>query len=136
MISGVKVKNGITEVNVDPKSVQHTEVGEEMLEWLHKFEEIEEKSKCLRVQFLDWLSDKLLSWSNKLHVWSVKIDSPCVIKVEPRKKEDSKDAHERKEIARLKELLAKYEARTEYKVKEEVKSQSYEIAKAVGETQK
>ena len=102
-------------------TVEHSEAGEEMLGWLKKFEEIEEKSKCLRVQFLDWLSDKLLDWSNKIHVMSVKIDSPCVIKVEPRKKEDSRDAHERKEIARLKELLAKYEARTEYKVKEEVK---------------
>lgn len=116
----IKIKNNLTEIDIDPKNLQHTEVGEEMLGFLHRFEEIEEKSKCLRVQFLDWLSDKLLDWSNKCHVASVKIDSPCVIKVEPRKKEDSKDAHERKEIARLKELLAKYEARTEYKVKEEV----------------
>lgn len=121
MIKGVKVKNSITNVNVDSKKIEHTEVGIEMLGFLKKFEEIEQKNKCLRVQFLDWLSDKLLDWSNKCHVASVKIDSPCVIKVEPRKKEDSKDAHERKEIARLKELLAKYEARTEYKVKEEVK---------------
>lgn len=121
MIKGVMVKNSITGVKVDPNNVEHTKVGEEMLGFLHKFEEIEEKSKCLRVQFLDWLSDKLLDWSNKLHVWSVHIDSPCVIKVEPRKKEESRDAQERKEIARLKELLAKYEAKTEYKVKEEVK---------------
>lgn len=121
MISGVKMKDGITDVNVDPKEVKHTEAGIEMLGFLKKFEEIEEKNRCLRVQFLDWLSDKLLNWSNKLHVMSVKIDSPCVIKVEPRKKEDSRDAKERKEIARLKELLSKYEARTEYKVKEEVK---------------
>lgn len=77
----------------------------EMKNWLNKFHEIEEKNKCLRVQFLDWLSDKLLSWSNKLHVWSVRIDSPCVIKIEPRKKEDSKDAHDRSEIAKLKERI-------------------------------
>ena len=100
-------------------NVEHSEVGKEMLGFLKKFEEIEQKNKCLRVQFLDWLSDKLLDWSNKCHVASVKIDSPCVIKVEPRKREESQDAKERKEIARLKELLAKYEARTEYKVKEE-----------------
>lgn len=87
--------------------VEHSEVGEEMLGFLKKFEEIEQKNRCLRVQFLDWLSDKLLNWSNKLHVMSVKIDSPCVIKVEPRKKEDSKDAHERAEIAKLKENLKK-----------------------------
>ena len=84
---------------------EHTEDGAEILSLLNKFHEIEEKSKCLRVQFLDWLSDKLLNWSNKCHVWSVNIDSPCVIKVEPRKKEESQDAKERKEIARLKELL-------------------------------
>lgn len=103
MISGVKVKNSLTEVKID--AVDHSPVGEEMLSFLKKFEEIEEKSKCLRVQFLDWLSDKLLSWSNKLHVWSVKIDSPCVIKVAPRTREDSKDAHERAEIAKLKENI-------------------------------
>lgn len=121
MLNGVKMKGGITGVKViDTTQIKHTEAGEEMLGFLHKFEEIEEKSKCLRVQFLDWLSDKLLNWSNKCHVASVKIDSPCVIKVEPRKREESQDAKERKEIARLKELLAKYEARTEYKVKEEV----------------
>ena len=113
MLSGVKVKNSLTEANVDTKNIKHTEIGEEMLGWLHKFEEIEEKNKCLRVQFLDWLSDKFLDWSNKCHVMSVKIDSPCVIKVEPRKREESRDAKERKEIARLKELLAKADARYE-----------------------
>ena len=96
-----------------PQDVEHTPVGEEMLTFLKKFEEIEEKSKCLRVQFLDWLSDKLLDWSNKCHVMSVNIDSPCVIKVEPRKKEESRDAKERREIARLKELLGKEQERAE-----------------------
>ena len=96
-----------------PQDVEHTPVGEEMLTFLKKFEEIEEKSKCLRVQFLDWLSDKLLDWSNKCHVMSVNIDSPCVIKVDPRKKEESRDAKERREIARLKELLGKEQERAE-----------------------
>jgi hypothetical protein len=50
-----------------------------------KFEQIEMKERCLRVKFLDWLSDKLLSWSKKVHEMSVKIDSPCVIRL-PEKK--------------------------------------------------
>lgn len=103
MIKGVKVKNSITNANVDSKKIEHSVVGQEMLGFLKKFEEIEQKNKCLRVQFLDWLSDKLLDWSNKCHVASVKIDSPCVLKVEPRKKEESNDAKERKQIAWLKE---------------------------------
>lgn len=109
IIKKAKVGNGLTlkEVNIYQVDgeVQHTPVGEEMLGFLNKFHEIEQKNKCLRVQFLDWLSDKLLDWSNKCHVKSVKIDSPCVIKVEPRTKEQSNDAKERAEIAKLKENL-------------------------------
>lgn len=97
------------------QKIEHTAVGSEMLDVLKKFEKIEEKSKCLRVQFLDWLSDKLLNWSNRIHVMSVRIDSPCVIKVEPRKKEASKNAIENKEIARLKELLEKERTKKEVK---------------------
>jgi len=93
--------------------VEHSPVGKEMIGLLNKFHEIEEKNKCLRVQFLDWLSDKLLDWSNKCHVVSVRIDSPCVIKVEPRTKEQSNDAKERKEIARLKENLARLQTQNE-----------------------
>lgn len=48
-------------------------------------EQIELKERCIRVKFLDWLSDKLLNWSKKVHEMSVKIDSPCVIKL-PEKK--------------------------------------------------
>jgi septation ring formation regulator EzrA len=50
-----------------------------------KFQKIEQKQSCLRVRFLDWLSDKLLSWSKKVHEMSVSIDSPCVIRL-PEKK--------------------------------------------------
>ena len=50
-----------------------------------KFEQIELKERCLRVKFLDWLSDKLLTWSKHVHEMSVSIDSPCVIKL-PEKK--------------------------------------------------
>jgi len=52
---------------------------------MQKFQQIEQKQRCLRVRFLDWLSDKLLSWSKRVHEMSVKIDSPCVIKL-PEKK--------------------------------------------------
>ena len=103
----------------------------EMQSWLNKFHDIEEKNKCLRVQFLDWLSDKLLDWSNKCHVMSVKIDSPCVLKVTPRSREESNDAKERKEIAKLKENLARLQSQNDklwedrkilaMKTKEEVK---------------
>ncbi len=82
-----------------------SEVAIEMKAYNQKLREIEEKSKCLRVQFLDWLSDKLLDWSNRVHEVSVKIDTPCVIKVEPRKKEQSKHASQSKEIDRLNRLL-------------------------------
>ena len=53
-----------------------------------KFKQIEQKERCLRVKFLDWLSDKLLSWSKRVHEMSVSIDSPCVIRL-PEKKEQS-----------------------------------------------
>ena len=52
---------------------------------MQKFQKIELKERCLRVKFLDWLSDKLLAWSKRAHEMSVKIDSPCVIKL-PEKK--------------------------------------------------
>ena len=48
---------------------------------MEKFQKIELKERCLRVKFLDWLSHKLLSYSKKVHEISVRIDSPCVIKL-------------------------------------------------------
>ena len=53
-----------------------------------KFKQIEQKERCLRVKFLDWLSTKLLSWSKSVHEMSVRIDNPCVIRL-PEKKEQS-----------------------------------------------
>ena len=67
-----------------------SELSKEMKSLRAKLDKIEGKNKCLRVQFLDWLSDKLLDWSNRAHVMSSKINSPCLIEVAPRKKEDSK----------------------------------------------
>ena len=53
---------------------------------LASLEKIELKNRCVRVRFLDWLSEKLLAWSKKAHEMSVAIDSPCAIKL-PEKKE-------------------------------------------------
>lgn len=59
---------------------------------MEKFQKIELKERCLRVKFLDWLSDKLLTCSKKAHEMSVKIDSPCVIKLpETQKSKREKD---------------------------------------------
>ena len=85
---------------------EHTKGGSEMLNVLTRLQKIEAKEKCLRVQFLDWLSNTLLNWSNRIHVVSSNIDSPCIIEVAPRKREDSKHAKESKEMVRLREQLA------------------------------
>ena len=53
---------------------------------MHKFKRIEEKNRCLRVQFLDWLSVKMHSWADGVKAMSDRIDSPCIIKVEPKRK--------------------------------------------------
>ena len=100
-------KERVEEIKQTSFTKASSEIAKEMYSYNEKLREIEEKSKCLRVQFLDWLSDKLLNWSNRCHEMSVRIDSPCVIKVEPRKREESQHAKESKEIARLKELLEK-----------------------------
>ena len=98
-------KERVEEINQTSFTKASSEIAKEMYSYNEKLREIEEKSKCLRVQFLDWLSDKLLNWSNRCHEMSVRIDSPCVIKVEPRKREESQHAKESKQITRLKELL-------------------------------
>lgn len=103
--------NGLTKERIAEGLKNPSPVRNEMKDMLNKLNEIEEKSKCLRVQFLDWLSDKLLNWSNRCHEMSVRIDSPCVIKVEPRKREESQHAKESKEIARLKVLLKEAQAK-------------------------
>ena len=54
-----------------------------------KFQQIELKERCIRVKMLDWLSAKLLAWSKRVHEMSVRIDSPCVIRL-PEKKEKKK----------------------------------------------
>jgi hypothetical protein len=53
---------------------------------MQKFERIEEKNRCLRVQFLDWLSVKMHAWADGVKAMSDRIDSPCIIKVEPKRK--------------------------------------------------
>jgi len=81
---------------------------QELAKIWQRLNQIEAKEKCLRVQFLDWLSDKLLNWSNRVHAMAVKIDYPCLIEVAPRRKEDSQHADADKEMSRLKELLEVY----------------------------
>ena len=53
---------------------------------MQKFERIEEKNRCLRVQFLDWLSVRMHAWADGVKAISDRIDSPCIIKVEPKRK--------------------------------------------------
>jgi hypothetical protein len=53
---------------------------------MQKFERIEEKNRCLRVQFLDWLSAKMHVWADGVKAMSDRIDSPCIIKIEPKGK--------------------------------------------------
>ena len=52
---------------------------------MQKFEKIQEKYRCLRVQFLDWLSVKMHAWADGVKAMSDRIDSPCIIKVEPKR---------------------------------------------------
>lgn len=61
--------------------VRKTEDFKNILGLMDKFDKIEEKNRCLRVRFLDWLSAKLSSWSVRVKKVSDGIDSPCVIKV-------------------------------------------------------
>jgi hypothetical protein len=68
------------------KNFEHSDGGKELLPLLEKLHKIEKKEKCLRVKFLDWLSDKLLGWSNRVHMMASRIESPCLIEVAPRKK--------------------------------------------------
>ena len=53
---------------------------------MQKFEKIQEKNRCLRVQFLDWLSVRMHAWADGVKAMSDRIDSPCIIKVEPKRK--------------------------------------------------
>lgn len=63
-----------------------TEEGKIMAGWLNEFNRIEEKGRCLRVRFLDWLSAKLADWSVRVKKVSDGIHSPCVIKIPEKNK--------------------------------------------------
>lgn len=43
--------------------------------------QIEEKQRCLRVRLLDWLSDSFHNMGERFHQMSVRISSPCAIKL-------------------------------------------------------
>ena len=68
------------------KSIRESEDFRHIRNVMQKFERIEEKNRCLRVQFLDWLSAKMHAWADKVKAMSDRIDSPCIIKIEPKRK--------------------------------------------------
>jgi hypothetical protein len=61
--------------------VKQTKGGKEIASILQTMHKIEEKNRCVRVRFLDWLSAKLANWSARVKQVSDNIDSPCMIKV-------------------------------------------------------
>lgn len=74
-------KAWIKEYTESKKRPSRPEGTDEVLKVLNRFREIEEKNRCLRVQFLDWLSAKLAVWSTKVKKMSDDIHSPCKIKI-------------------------------------------------------
>lgn len=114
---------------------EHTKGGSEMLNVLTRLQKIEAKEKCLRVQFLDWLSNTLLNWSNRVHVVSGNINSPCIIEVAPRKREESKHAKESKEIVRLRESMTNLNE-TIFSLRKENNELAENLMKEVAELQK
>jgi hypothetical protein len=68
------------------ESIRKSEDFQNIRNVMQKFERIEEKNRCLRVQFLDWLSAKMHAWADGVKAMSDRIDSPCIIKVEPKRK--------------------------------------------------
>jgi len=91
--------------SVISSNISSTISREDFLPMIQRFQEIEEKNKCLRVKFLDWLSNTLLDWSNQVHVVASNIDSPCVIKVAPRTREDSNNYKVNKELQHKEEII-------------------------------
>lgn len=69
------------------KTIRDSEDFQNILNVMQKFERIEEKNRCLRVQFLDWLSAKMHTWADGVKAMSDRIDSPCIIKIEPKGKQ-------------------------------------------------
>ena len=67
--------------NLMSKDPETAKVVKEMEGWLNTFHRIEEKNRCVRVRFLDWLAAKLASWSVRVKTASDRIHSPCFIKV-------------------------------------------------------
>ena len=70
----------------DRKTIRDSEDFQNIRNVMQKFEKIQEKNRCLRVQFLDWLSVKMHAWADGVKAMSDRIDSPCIIKVEPKRK--------------------------------------------------
>lgn len=87
MNNNLKLKN-TRNLNLS-NTPEFKQTAEDIKKSLSKLENIEAKEKCLRVRFLDWLSDKLLDWSNRVHLMASRINSPCLIEITPRNREDS-----------------------------------------------
>jgi hypothetical protein len=63
------------------KNIDDEVTKDQMWSVIKKLEQVEEKNRCLRVRMYDWLSDLFADWSKRCHERSVKIDSPCAIKL-------------------------------------------------------
>jgi hypothetical protein len=71
------------------KNIDDEVTKDQMWSVIKKLEQVEEKNRCLRVRMYDWLSDLFADWSKRCHEKSVKIDSPCAIKLPDSGKENS-----------------------------------------------
>lgn len=104
MNNDLKLKNS-TELKQKAEDIKKS--AEDIKKSLSKLENIQAKEKCLRVRFLDWLSDKLLDWSNRTHVMASRINSPCLIEISPRTRENSKHFKEQYDLSKLRADLSK-----------------------------
>jgi len=69
-----------TLINKQEKEEQE-KTAKEMNMIMRKLSNVEEKNRCVRVRMYDWLSERFAHLSKVCHEKSVKIDSPCAIKL-------------------------------------------------------
>ena len=63
------------------KKEEQEKTAKEMNMIMRKLNTVEEKNRCVRVRMYDWLSERFAHLSKVCHEKSVKIDSPCAIKL-------------------------------------------------------
>lgn len=61
--------------------IRETEDYKSTLLVLRQFQRIEQKNRCVRVRFLDWLAAKLQELSIKTKNMADQIHSPCALKL-------------------------------------------------------